>query len=345
MSIYESLAAWVDQQLALRSMPAAVLKPIVGDAGFRQYYRLATEMPLLAVYGPPDIEKHQSFVQISEHWQKLGVPAPQIVAYDFTKGFLLIQDFGATSLSDVLKTQKENDLALSACYRTVLAQLRPLQVSPPEDWYPRYDCPALQAELDLFIPWFIEKLLGYELSNNERKMLQALFDRLIEEALAQPQVIVHRDFHCRNIHLQDETLERLGFIDFQDAVVGPVTYDIASLLKDCYQCWPSTFVRAQALNYRETLPVHLQMASAETFLGAMDTIGLQRHLKVLGIFARLYLRDGKAQYLQDLPLVVAYVRQTLAQYDYCQPVAQWFEEQLMPLIQKQPWYRSVEIQP
>ena len=345
MSIYESLAAWVDEQLALRSIPTATLTPIVGDAGFRQYYRLATPMPLLAVYGPPEIEKHQAFVQISEHWQMLGVPAPKIVAYDFAKGFLLIQDFGATSLSAALEPHKGHDQALSDCYRSVLAQLRPLQVSPTEDWYPRYDRPALQAELDLLIPWFIEQLLGYALSNDEQKILQTLFDRLIGEALSQPQVIVHRDFHCRNIHLQDEALERLGFIDFQDAVVGPVTYDIASLLKDCYQCWPSSFVRTEALNYRETLPPHLQMASAAAFLNAMNAIGLQRHLKVLGIFARLYLRDGKAQYLQDLPLVVAYVRQVFAQYDYCQPVARWFDACLMPLIQKQSWHRSVEIQP
>ena len=345
MSIYESLAAWVSQQLVKRSMPNAALTPIVGDAGFREYFRLATVPPLLAVYGPPDIEKHQAFVQISEHWRQLGVPAPEVIAYDFTQGFLLIEDFGATSLSAILEDHSANPVGVESCYRSVLAQLHRLQRSPIQAWYPRYDSAALQVELDLFIPWFVEKLLGYVLSTDERDMLQELFDVLIARAQAQPQVIVHRDFHCRNIHVQGGDLDQLGFIDFQDAVVGPVTYDIVSLLKDCYQCWPASFVRSQALAYRKTLPPLLQMNTESAFLQALDMMGLQRHLKVLGIFARLHLRDGKAQYLQDLPLVLAYVLQALEGYAEGKLVAQWFEQQLMPAIKQQPWYRSVEIQP
>ncbi|HEY7773200.1 MAG TPA: phosphotransferase [Marinagarivorans sp.] len=354
MTIHESLAVWVNEQLAQRGIATAALSPIVGDAGFRQYFRLASEPALLAVYGPPEIEKHPAFVAISQHWRENGVPAPRIVAWDFERGFLLIEDFGPVSLSRVLGLLSDGDAStrlpsapVAQVYQRVLAQLKRLQQLEPTADYPYYDARALQAELDLFIPWFVEKLLGYVLSGRENDLLTALFKQLIEQALAQPQVIVHRDFHCRNIHVCDAPAshEVFGFIDFQDAVVGPVTYDVVSLLKDCYQQWPQTFVEEQALGYRKTLPEPLQMSSEQRFLRAMDATGLQRHLKVLGIFARLYLRDGKAQYLNDLPLVIAYVRHVLARYDAFRPVAIWFDKALMPVIAEQPWFHSVVIQP
>jgi aminoglycoside/choline kinase family phosphotransferase len=353
MSIQAVLKAWVAEQLAAQGLPLTELQAIQGDAGFRSYYRLQSTPPMLAVYGPPASEKHREFVQISDHWRTFGVPAPQVFGADLARGFLLIEDFGPQSLALNLQqitstnspaTQQLNEIA--GCYQPVLDKLLLLQTLTPLSWYPLYDREALALELNLFTTWFVKDLLNYRLTDEDHGLLQAVFDVLIDSALGQPQIIVHRDFHCRNIQIRlTSATMRVGFIDFQDAVLGPISYDLVSLLKDCYQRWPSHFVRHLALSYRQRLPAQLQMASADRFLRAFDLMGLQRHLKVLGIFSRLHLRDGKTAYLQDLPLVVAYVRQALAQFPELTGMRVWFDEALMPRIEQQPWYRSVVIQP
>ena len=204
-----------------------------------------------------------------------------------------------------------------------------------------YDQALLGEELSRFSEWFVRGLLHHDLSADGSALVDALSTRLIENALQQPRVVVHRDFHSRN--LMPLPHDELAVIDFQDAVLGPVTYDLVSLLRDCYIQWPAERVQAWALAYRERLLARglLQPVEAGTFMRWFDWIGLQRHLKVLGTFARLHLRDGKAGYLTDLPLVIHYVLEVLDKYAPEDAVfadfGAWFRRRLLPLVAQQSW--------
>lgn len=340
MSVIAALTEWSHDLLLQKGWGLAPLRPLGGDAGFRQYFRIATQPAALAVFSPPESEPNLQFCAIAEHWRNAGLTTPTIFAKDLAQGFLLLEDFGEEPLAKVLAERGP-----MAVYPEVLASLKELQLVECScaTLYPNYDKAKLLAEMMLMPQWFMGQLLGLPPSVDESQLLDGFFHTLADSALAQSQVIVHRDFHSRNIHvLKDGSF---GFIDFQDAVIGPITYDLVSLLKDCYFRIDSTDVKALAVSYREQLPSALAMVSEQDFIRAFDWMGLQRHVKVLGIFARLYLRDGKSGYLNDLPLVVAYVREVLLRYDEFSDVAAWFEARLMPLIVRQPWYRSVEIQP
>jgi aminoglycoside/choline kinase family phosphotransferase len=208
---------------------------------------------------------------------------------------------------------------------------------------PAYDRALLTEELGRFDQCFLESLLGYAPSDSERELIARVGNLLIESALEQPKVLVHRDFHSRNLMLQDEG--ELAVIDFQDAVLGPVTYDLASLLKDCYISWPAEQVNQWVLQYRGECASLGSLAVTDAhFLRWFDWMGLQRHIKVLGTFARLYLRDGKSGYLEDLPLVIHYVEQTLRQYAGQEPVFaefhDWFAGTLSPRIAQQSWSKK-----
>jgi aminoglycoside/choline kinase family phosphotransferase len=217
-------------------------------------------------------------------------------------------------------------------------------VEPNPRVFAAYDEQRLQVEMDLFADWFLGQLLGIELDGQERSMLRKLFTQLIESAVEQPQVVVHRDYHSRNLMLLEDGA--LGVIDFQDAVVGPITYDLVSLLKDCYLRLPREQVVSRALDYKHRLDRELSMdaVSDDQFMRWFDLIGLQRHIKVLGIFARLALRDGKQTYLKDLPLVIRYVLEAAQGYQSAQggQVGQdfynWFIERVEPLLPDQDWY-------
>lgn len=342
MSLKPELEHWVKAQLASLNMSMATFSPIVGDAGFREYFRLGTKPALLAVYGPPATENHAAFVRISEHWRRCGINAPRVYAHDCEQGFLLIEDFGVQSLADLLAAGKNLE-DINRSYAPVIAQLLQLQQMAISPDYAVYDNARLRQEFDVCGPWFIEQLLGHPITPEEQQLLATSCDFLLERINKQPRVIVHRDFHSRNIQITADA--GVGLIDFQDAVVGPVTYDLVSLLKDCYQQWPASYVSQATIAYRQQLPAHLAMASDAEFLEAFNLMGLQRHFKVLGVFARLYLRDGKARYLNDLPLVMAYVQEALLHYPQLAPLAEWFNSMILPLAKQQSWYRSVEIQP
>jgi aminoglycoside/choline kinase family phosphotransferase len=212
--------------------------------------------------------------------------------------------------------------------------------SPPAA-LPTYDEALLTEELGRFPAWFVEALLGESLGADERRLLQANSAVLIASALEQPRVLVHRDFHSRNLMPQADG--SLGVIDFQDAVLGPVSYDLVSLLRDCYIRWPAAQVEHWALAYRQRLQAGglPGAVEADRFLRWFDLMGLQRHIKVLGTFARLYLRDGKPAYLRDLPLVIHYVREISAKYAREERAVaefqRWFEQRLAPLIARQDW--------
>lgn len=341
------LRAWVDAQwpnlqlndFTLRAdfhLPADKApqwQALRGDAGFRSYYRLTSEPPLLAVLAPPATENSERFIAIGGYLRRYGVLAPAIAACDLDRGFLLIEDLGPTMLRAEL-----NDVTADGLYAEALTTLLQMQQGDPSHLHlPGYSGQLLRDEMALFHQWFVQKLLGYEVSAGEMQMLERWYQQLERSALEQPQVFVHRDFHSRNLIYRSDGPP--GVIDFQDAVVGPVTYDLVSLLRDCYVRWPQERVRRWAISYANIAVQAGVMApvTEREFLRWFDLMGLQRHVKVLGIFARLSLRDNKHSYLQDLPLVIDYTLDIARQYPEGEAFVHWFEQALMPRIHASPW--------
>ncbi|MEP6388316.1 MAG: phosphotransferase [Halioglobus sp.] len=332
----------------------AQLVCVAGDASNRRYFRLgADQLSVIVVEAPPETEKNTEFIAIANTLSHAGVRVPQVLASDLKKGYLLLEDLGDAVLLPLLSTATATDY-YGRAFDTLL-KLADIDIGEPAvASMPRYDKALLTEELGRFPGWFVEQLLGHSLTSSDHVVIQAASDCLIASALEQPQVLVHRDFHSRNLMLQAD--EQLAVIDFQDAVVGPVTYDLVSLLRDCYIRWPVEQVRRWALDYRGSLEANGKLAPSSArsegdqleslqnkeseFLRWFDLMGLQRHIKVLGTFARLYLRDGKSAYLDDLPMVLDYVRDALQHYQHEPALAEfalWFETTLEPLIAQQPW--------
>lgn len=327
------IAQWLEQEIGA----APILQALPGDAGFRRYWRLQNKLqglPLLAVYGPPQQEKNTEFVAMANYLQIQAMPAPKVFASDLTRGFMLVEDLGKQQLFDVLSGAN-----VEGFYKQTFNDLAQLSAAPRPDFLATYDSCAMQQEMELLRQWFIPQLLGYKLNQSESAMLDELFDGLNQTALEQPQVCVLRDFHSRNIMLRENS--ELAYIDFQDALWGPCTYDLVSLLRDCYVRWPRQQVEQWCEQYRclwqQTSGIEI---SPQQFKTWFDHMGLQRHIKVLGIFARLYLRDGKKSYLDDLPLVIRYTLEVAEQYPQTQAFAQWFKRKLLPLAEQQPWYTN-----
>jgi N-acetylmuramate 1-kinase len=329
----KQLARWVAAQVSLNETSASLV-PIANDAGFRRYFRFATPSTWLAVDAPPATEDSDQFIALANYLSAKGVATPSIYSADTTQGFLLVEDFGDELLHTKLTGSTANYL-----YAKAMTTLKTLQQCPDnKKLIPRYDQALLRRELLLFGEWFVSHLLGHVVTSTENAILTQLFEQLEASALLQPQTLVHRDFHSRNLLLRPNA--ELGVIDFQGALWGACTYDVVSLLRDCYVRWPAAQVKTWALNYREqaiTAGIFSAVSEAE-FLGWFDLMGLQRHIKVLGIFARLYLRDGKKNYLQDLPLVIRYTLEVAEQYPTLSAFSDWFKATLLPLIQEQPWY-------
>ena len=333
------LLPWVLAALDQPPTTAAVLLAVAGDASNRRYFRLQWPgQSAIAVEAPPATEKNREFLAIRQLLERAAVRVPRLLAADLQQGFLLLEDLGDQLLLGELEaaTADGHYAAAFAILRQLAAIDRAALVT-----LPAYDRALLAEEFGRFPDWFLQQLLGLELAPAEQHLLAELDGLLIGSALAQPQVLVHRDFHSRN--LMCLPAGELAVIDFQDAVVGPITYDLVSLLKDCYIRWPRERVRGWALAQRDALHGHglLPSVSDATFLRWLDWMGLQRHLKVLGTFARLYLRDGKSAYLQDLPLVIAYIHEVLAAHAGEAAVLDnfrdWFEQRLLPEIAQQPW--------
>ncbi len=298
------LTRWVFDDLGFaggRIVPASV------DASFRRYFRVTRgEDTYIVMDAPPDKEDVGPFLSVGKLLLGMGVNVPVVLAKDTKHGFLLLSDLGQRQYLDELGTEGATD----RLYADALGALSTMQMGGAgmaRD-LPRYDHALLMREMELMPQWFLRDHLGLQVSAAERGMLERLFETLAQCALAQPATFVHRDYHSRNLLVT--AADNPGILDFQDAVWGPVTYDLVSLLKDCYIAWPVARVRAWALQYREQLLAKgfpLGATEAE-FIRWFDLVGLQRHIKVLGIFARLFYRDGKAQYLKDLPRVLRYTR-------------------------------------
>lgn len=333
------LLPWALAALDQPPTTAAVLLPVAGDASNRRYFRLQWPgQSAMAVEAPPATEKNREFLAIRQLLERAAVRVPHLLAADLEQGFLLLEDLG-----DQLLLGELEESTADGHYAAALAILRQLAAIDRGALVtlPAYDRALLAEEFSRFPDWFLQRLLGLELTPAEQHLLAELDGLLIGSALAQPQVLVHRDFHSRNLMCLPDG--ELAVIDFQDAVVGPITYDLVSLLKDCYIRWPQERVAAWALAQRDALHGQglLPSVSDATFLRWLDWMGLQRHLKVLGTFARLYLRDGKSAYLQDLPLVIEYIREVLAAHAGETAVLDnfrdWFEQRLLPEIAQQSW--------
>jgi len=319
------------------------ITPVAGDASHRKYLRLSLngEHRILLI-SPPELENNQAFLDVRNLLEQHQLRVPACYAVDIDHGFMLLEDFGDTLLLDLLDDQSVGQLYPQAQMLLLrLAQMKPFNL-------PSYNQASLIEEMDRFAYWFVEKLLGQTMGGEGVTVFSSLQDALVRTALEQPQVVVHRDFHSRNLmRLPDN---ELGIIDFQDAVIGGITYDLVSLLKDCYIRWPAPKVVCWALEFKQMLESagQLQDVTDEEFLKWFDWMGMQRHIKVLGTFARLSLRDNKHAYLNDLPLVLDYVVEALHNWAGVEPVCadflNWFDSELQPVIAQQPWMAGAQQQ-
>jgi aminoglycoside/choline kinase family phosphotransferase len=305
----EQLRHWLQQVAGFGEFS---LVPASADASFRRYFRVQhAGGTAIAVDAPPEQEDSRPFVVVARALHEIGLNVPVIQAADLDLGFLLVSDLGSTLYLDVL-----DETSVERLYGDALGALLVLQAHGPlaDTALPPYDRDRLLAELGLFPEWFLDRHLGRSPTEAEHAVIDAAFELLIASALEQPQVTVHRDYHSRNLMRVD--LNNPGILDFQDAVVGPVTYDLVSLLRDCYIRWPRQRVESWALGYHELALQSgvLRERDEARFLRWFDLMGLQRHLKVLGIFARLWHRDGKPGYLADLPRVLEYAVEVTASY-------------------------------
>ena len=277
---------------------------------------------------PPDKEDTAPYLHVGGLLRACGVHVPEVEAVDTARGFLLLEDLGSTHMLARLGTGGDPDqLYGEALAELALIQLRGASVTGE---LAPYGAEALEREMQLLPSWFCARHLQLALTADQAGLLTETFDFLIGEALAQPVVFVHRDYHSRNLMI---TAQRSpGVIDFQDARAGPIGYDLVSLLKDCYVCWPPARVAAWLEDYRERLRAAGANVGADSaeFRRWFDLAGLQRHLKVLGIFSRLWYRDGKREYLADLPLTLQYVRDTAARYGELRRFSAWVEATLVP---------------
>lgn len=333
-----NFSSWIENSLPshVKLSASLQLQALAGDAGFRRYYRLNTSPSLIAVDSPPTKEKNPAYINISLFLQSNGVRTPKIYAVNFEQGFMLLEDFGQRLFQDQLSSENQ-----SYRYDQAESCLLEIQNCPADtDLVEDFDREKLAEELALFERWFVTDLLGISLNRDQKALLDQLFEQLIDNALQQPQVLVHSDYHCRNLMLIED--EQLGVIDFQDAMRGPITYDLVSLLKDCYVRWPSTWVVQRALDFKQRLESDrsLPPCSDEQFLHWFDLMGLQRHIKVLGIFARLALRDKKTTYLNDVPLVVRYCLEAADSYQQGAEFSHWFKKTIVPALLEQSWYKE-----
>jgi N-acetylmuramate 1-kinase len=315
---------WLTRDLRL---PVARLEPASSDASFRRYFRaFADGATYVVMDAPPGKEDVRPYLKVSGLLARVGAHVPRVHETDADRGLLLLEDLGTTQYLERLQAGDDPGRLYADALTTLLnMQLRGAAVSLE---LPPYDEPALARELALMPEWFLHRHLGLTLDTADEQMLAASFAFLVREALAQPVVFVHRDYHSRNLMVM--AARNPGVLDFQDALRGPVGYDLVSLLKDCYITWPRERVVEWVTGYRAQLAAHGGPAgdSAGEFLRWFDLVGVQRHLKVLGIFCRLWYRDGKLGYLPDLPRTLDYVRDVCARYAELAPLARFLTERV-----------------
>ncbi|MBH3403821.1 phosphotransferase [Pseudomonas glycinae] len=310
----QHLKVWLDEQLATLfadqgwgAVPPATLTAASSDASFRRYFRWeGAGRSFVVMDAPPPQENCKPFVDIAFLLAKSGINVPKIYAEDLERGFLLLNDLGNKTYLDVIDSENADALFSDALQALLAFQQLPM-VAP----LPSYDVALLRRELELFPEWYVKRELGVEFDATQQQQWQKVSELLIDSALAQPKVLVHRDYMPRNLMLSEPNP---GVLDFQDAVYGPVTYDVTCLFKDAFLSWPEERVRGWLESYWQqasalSIPVQPDF---EEFLRASDLMGVQRHLKVIGIFARICHRDGKPRYLGDVPRFFSYIEAVIA---------------------------------
>ena len=302
---------------------AFTVVPLAGDASFRRYFRLHQDSQTRVIMdAPPDKEGLDSFIHVANLLAKQGIHTPAVYAVDYAQGFALLEDLG----DDLLLNKISNNNA-DMVYTMAMQTLLTMQHTPTtHPQLPLFDQAFMLTELNVFREWFLTAYLAIQPTYEEQSVINQTFDWLTQQISQQPYVFIHRDYHSRNLIVVDNAL---GVIDFQDAMQGPFTYDLVSLLKDCYIQWPHEQLMRWVAYFHAHLPVETKMSLAE-FNRAFDLCGLQRHLKVLGVFCRLHLRDQKPAYLQDLPLTFHYTMACLERYEELQPFYRLMQQIVQP---------------
>ena len=327
--------AWLAPLVGPHQLLPDTLRPASADASFRRYLRIdtATGASRIVMDAPPDKENCKPFVQVQGLMAAAGLNVPQILAFDEPTGFMLLSDLGHQTVIERLNPEKPQDAY--AWYQQATDVLLQWQKASQPGVLPAYDEPLLRRELALFPDWYLAKHRAIALDDKQQATLGSAFDAIVAHNLAAPQVYVHRDFMTRNLMAPVEAGAPLGVLDFQDAVYGPITYDIASLLRDAFISWEEEFVIDITVRYWEKArKAGLLGASSASgwgddfgeFYRAVEWMGLQRHLKVAGIFARLTLRDGKPKYLADAPRFIAYIRATANRYRQLGPLLKMLDQ-------------------
>ena len=297
------------------------------DAGFRSYWRTDSSPTRIVMDSPPALEDAAPWLEIRDLLEHGGVRVPEVLAVDIERGFLLLEDLGVNTYLHDLDADNAD-----ALFDGAFVQLMKLQAIAPPAGFPRYDHERLAMEPRLFDEWFCVRHLGMTLDCGEMEMLDAAYLHLVDAALAQPQVLVHRDFMPRNL-MRTTTGESPAAIDFQGAVAGPIAYDPASLFKDAFISWPEDRVQAWLHEYhRRAVAAGLPLPTIERFLHDVDLMGVHRHLKVLGIFARLNYRDGKPKYLEDAPRFIAYLDTVLPRHQKLVALHDFIQRRVKPAM-------------
>jgi aminoglycoside/choline kinase family phosphotransferase len=323
--------SWLGNLTDVHGLDPLSVRAASADASFRRYFRVdSTQGSRIIMDAPPEKENCEPFVRIAGLMQDAGLLVPRILAWDAAQGFMLLDDLGQHTMMEVIDPQAQPPLAL---YQRALDALLPWQQASRPGVLPAYDTALLRRELELFPEWYLGQHRGCRLSETQRQTLDTCFERIIAHNLRGPSVYVHRDFMPRNLMmpaLADEP--RLGVLDFQDAAYGPVTYDIASLMRDAFLSWDEDFVLDVTVRYWERarsqglLDAEGWSEDFGEFWRAVEWMGLQRHLKVAGIFARLTLRDGKPKYLADAPRFIRYIRSTASRYRELTPLLRLIDD-------------------
>lgn len=317
MDRLQALQDWAARQLEGDSIDIA---PASADASFRRYFRVTAKgRDYIVMDAPPAHEDCRPFIAIARLFADAGVHVPQVLAQDLDQGFLLLTDLGDTTYLSALNEAGSDQGVARALYLASNDALIRIQQASRPGVLPDYDRTLLTRELMLFPDWYVAKHLGVEMKDDQKAILDTVFERILTNNLAQPQVYVHRDWHSRNLMVSEPNP---GILDFQDAVYGPITYDLASLYRDAYVQWDEEQQLDWVIRYWEKaravrLPVPEDFGA---FWRDFEWMGAQRHIKVLGIFARLYHRDGKDGYLKDMPLVMSYLRRVCERYDELKPL-------------------------
>lgn len=329
----EQLEQWLRSLFGTRDF---AITPASADASFRRYFRVTRQGETwIAMDAPPDKEDMQPYIRVANMLVAAGVNAPKIVHSDGELGFLLNSDLGSqTYLAELARAARVDTLYQDAMTTLIVIQSR---ASVQASQLPAYDAALLQREMTLFPEWFCARHLQLHLDARANRELQRVFAALVVEALGQPRVFVHRDYHSRNLMVTAGRYgSNPGVLDFQDAVHGPITYDLVSLLRDCYISWPPERVYGWLRSFQaQARCASLAVGDDEQqFARWFDWMGVQRHLKAIGIFARLWHRDGKPGYLKDIPRTLDYVRNVAGRYEELAPLRQLIDAQILPALQR-----------